>query len=388
MAPAPMEITPFRVAVPDAVLDDLRERLARTRLPNQVDDAGWDQGTELGFLTDLITDWRDGFDWRAAEARINAFDQFVTEVDGQRIHFVHHRSPEPDALPLLISHGWPGSIVEFLDVIGPLTDPRAHGGDPADAFHVVAPSLPGYAFSGPTHAPGWNPRRIAEAYVELMAALGYDRYGTQGGDWGSIVAANVADLDPAHVAGLHLNFLTVPKPEGASFADLTPEEQAALSRVGDWRRTGAGYQEIQGTKPQTLGYGLEDSPAGLAAWIAEKFGAWSDGGPDPEASFTRDQLLTNITVYWVTETATSSTRLYYEMRRAGRGAIPQEYVAVPTGVANYPGEVTRTPRSWAEHRYNITHWTELPRGGHFAAMEVPDLFVDDVRTFFRSVRTG
>jgi len=388
MAPAPMEITPFRVAVPDAVLDDLRERLARTRLPNQVDDAGWDQGTELGFLADLITDWRDGFDWRAAEARINAFDQFVTEVDGQRIHFVHHRSPEPDALPLLISHGWPGSIVEFLDVIGPLTDPRAHGGDPADAFHVVAPSLPGYAFSGPTHAPGWNPRRIAEAYVELMAALGYDRYGTQGGDWGSIVAANVADLDPAHVAGLHLNFLTVPKPEGASFADLTPEEQAALSRVGDWRRTGAGYQEIQGTKPQTLGYGLEDSPAGLAAWIAEKFGAWSDGGPDPEASFTRDQLLTNITVYWVTETATSSTRLYYEMRRAGRGAIPQEYVAVPTGVANYPGEVTRTPRSWAEHRYNITHWTELPRGGHFAAMEVPDLFVDDVRTFFRSVRTG
>ena len=388
MAPAPMEITPFRVAVTDAVLDDLRERLARTRLPNQVDDAGWDQGTELGFLTDLITDWRDGFDWRAAEARINAFDQFVTEVDGQRIHFVHHRSPEPDALPLLISHGWPGSIVEFLDVIGPLTDPRAHGGDPADAFHVVAPSLPGYAFSGPTHAPGWNPRRIAEAYVELMAALGYDRYGTQGGDWGSIVAANVADLDPAHVAGLHLNFLTVPKPEGASFADLTPEEQAALSRVGDWRRTGAGYQEIQGTKPQTLGYGLEDSPAGLAAWIAEKFGAWSDGGPDPEASFTRDQLLTNITVYWVTETATSSTRLYYEMRRAGRGAIPQEYVAVPTGVANYPGEVTRTPRSWAEHRYNITHWTELPRGGHFAAMEVPDLFVDDVRTFFRSVRTG
>jgi microsomal epoxide hydrolase len=381
-----MEITPFRVAVPDAVLDDLRERLARTRLPNQVEGADWDQGTELAFLAELLAYWRDGFDWRAAEARINAFDQFVTEVDGQRIHFVHHRSPEPDALPLLISHGWPGSIVEFLDVIGPLTDPRAHGGDPADAFHVVAPSLPGYGFSGPTHAPGWHPRRIAEAYVELMAALGYDRYGTQGGDWGSIVAANVADLDPTHVAGLHLNFLTVPKPEGASFADLTPEEQADLSRVGDWRRTGAGYQEIQGTKPQTVGYGLEDSPAGLAAWIAEKFGAWSDGGPDPEAAFTRDQLLTNVTVYWATATATSSTRLYYEMRQAGRDAIPQEYVAVPTGVANYPGEVTRTPRSWAEHRYNITHWTEQPRGGHFAAMQVPDLFVDDVRTFFRSVR--
>ncbi len=379
-------ITPFRVDVPDAALSDLRERLSRTRLPNQVDGVAWDQGTDRGYLADLLAYWRDEFDWRAAEARINAFDQFVTEVDGQQIHFVHHRSPEPDALPLLISHGWPGSIVEFLDVIGPLTDPRAHGGDPASAFHVVAPSLPGYGFSGPTRAPGWNPRRIAEAYVGLMAALGYDRYGTQGGDWGSIVAANMADLDPAHVAGLHLNFLTVPKPADADPAALTPDEQADLAAIHGWRQTGAGYQEIQGTKPQTLGYALEDSPAGLAAWIVEKFGAWSDGGPDPEASFTRDQLLTNITVYWVTATATSSTRLYYEMRQVGRAAIPQEYVAVPTGVANFPGEVTRTPRSWAEHRYNITHWTEQPRGGHFAAMQVPDLFVDDVRAFFRTVR--
>ena len=383
---ADLPIAPFRVDVPDAVLEDLRDRLARTRLPNQVEGAGWDQGTELGFLADLLAYWRDGFDWRAAEARINAFDQFVTEVDGQRIHFVHQRSPEPGALPLLISHGWPGSVVEFLDVIGPLTDPRGHGGDPADAFHVIAPSLPGYAFSGPTRAPGWHPRRIAEAYVSLMATLGYDRYGAQGGDWGSIVAANVADLDADHVAGLHLNFLTVPKPEGADPADLTPEEQAGLAGMHAWRRTGAGYQEIQGTKPQTLGYGLEDSPAGLAAWIAEKFGAWSDGGPDPEAVFTRDQLLTNITVYWVTATATSSTRLYYEMRQAGRAAIPQGYVAVPTGIASYPGEVTRTPRSWAEHRYHITHWTEQPRGGHFAAMQVPELFVDDVRAFFGTVR--
>jgi microsomal epoxide hydrolase len=383
---ADLPIAPFRVDVPDAVLEDLRDRLARTRLPNQVEGAGWDQGTELGFLADLLAYWRDGFDWRAAEARINAFDQFVTEVDGQRIHFVHQRSPEPGALPLLISHGWPGSVVEFLDVIGPLTDPRGHGGDPADAFHVIAPSLPGYAFSGPTRAPGWHPRRIAEAYVALMATLGYDRYGAQGGDWGSIVAANVADLDADHVAGLHLNFLTVPKPEGADPADLTPEEQAGLAGMHAWRRTGAGYQEIQGTKPQTLGYALEDSPAGLAAWIAEKFGAWSDGGPDPEAAFTRDQLLTNITVYWVTATATSSTRLYYEMRRAGRSAIPQDYVGVPTGIASYPGEVTRTPRSWAEHRYHITHWTEQPRGGHFAAMQVPELFVDDVRAFFGTVR--
>lgn len=379
-------IEPFRVDIPDAVLEDLRARLARTRLPNQVDGAGWDQGTELGYLQDLLAYWRDEFDWRAQEARLNSFDQYVTELEGQRIHFVHQRSPEPDAMPLLISHGWPGSVVEFLDVIGPLTDPRAHGGDPADAFHVVAPSLPGFAFSGPTHERGWHPRRIAGAYAQLMADLGYDRYGAQGGDWGSIVCACVADLDPEHVSGLHLNFVTVPKPVDARVEDLTDEERQALGAMGEWRTTGAGYQEIQGTKPQSLGYGLEDSPAGVCAWIVEKFGAWSDGAPDPEASFTRDQLLTNITTYWVTATATSSARIYYEMRQIGRGALPQEYVAVPTGIANFPGEVTRTPRSWVEHRYNVTHWTEHDRGGHFAAMQVPDLFVDDVRTFFRSLR--
>ena len=381
-----MAIEPFRVAVPDDVLDDLRARLARTRLPNQVDGAGWSQGTELGYLRDLLAYWRDEFDWRAQEARLNAFDQFTTDIEGQRIHFVHHRSPEPDALPLLISHGWPGSVVEFLDVIGPLTDPRAHGGDPADAFHVIAPSLPGFAFSGPTHERGWHPRRIAAAYARLMSDLGYERYGAQGGDWGSIVCACVADLDPDHVAGLHLNFITVPKPADARAEDLTEEERRALAAQGEWRRTGAGYQEIQGTKPQSVGYGLEDSPAGLAAWIVEKYGAWSDGAPLPEASFTRDQLLTNITTYWVTATATSSARIYYEMRQIGRGALPQEYVAVPTGLANFPGEVTRTPRAWVEHRYNVTHWTNHDRGGHFAAMQVPEIFVDDVRTFFRHVR--
>ena len=379
-------IEPFRVDVPDAVLDDLRTRLAQTRLPNQVDGVGWEQGTELGYLQELLAYWRDEYDWRAAEARINAFDQYVTELEGQRIHFVHHRSPEPDALPLLVSHGWPGSVVEFLDVIGPLTDPRAHGGDPADAFHVIAPSLPGFAFSGPTHERGWHPRRIAAAYVQLMADLGYDRYGAQGGDWGSIVCACVADLDPSHLAGLHLNFVTVPKPADAKVEDLTDEERRALGAMGEWRTTGAGYQEIQGTRPQSLGYGLEDSPAGVCAWIVEKFGAWSDGAPYPEASFTRDQLLTNITTYWVTATATSSARIYYEMRQIGRGALPQEYIAVPTGIANFPGEVTRTPRAWVEHRYNVTHWTEHDRGGHFAAMQVPDLFVEDVRAFFRPLR--
>ena len=380
------DIVPFTVAVPDDVLDDLRARLARTRLPNQLTGVGWGEGTELRFLADLLDHWRDGFDWRAAEARLNALDHFTTTIDGQRIHFVHQRSPEPDAVPLLISHGWPGSIVEFLDVIGPLTDPRAHGGDPADAVHVIAPSIPGYAFSGPTTEPGWHPRRVAAAYVELMAALGYDRYAVQGGDWGSVIGANVADLDPAHVLGLHLNFLIVPAPDDVDPAELGPEDVAGLTAMRDWRATGVGYQEIQGTKPQTLGYALEDSPAGLCAWIVEKFGAWSDGGPDPTVAFTRDQLLTNVMVYWATATATSSVRLYHEMRLVGRDALPQGFVDVPTGVANFPAEVTRTPRAWAERRYRIVHWTEQPRGGHFAAMEQPDLFVDDLRAFLRPLR--
>jgi microsomal epoxide hydrolase len=288
----------------------------------------------------------------------------------------------PDALPLLLVHGWPGSVVEFLDVLEPLTDPVAHGGDARQAFHVVAPSLPGYTFSGPTSAPGWHPRRIAAAFVQLMADLGYGRYGAQGGDWGSIVCANAADLDPGHVAGLHLNFVVVTRPEGAPAA--TPDEQQGLDAMQAFRRTGGGYAEIQATKPQTVGYGLEDSPAGLAAWIVEKFAAWSDSD-DIEDAFPKDRLLTNITAYWVTRTATSAARLYYEMRRAGRRALPGGYVTVPTGVANFPGEITRTPRSWVEHRYNLVHWTEPARGGHFAAMEVPDLFVDDLRAFFFSL---
>jgi microsomal epoxide hydrolase len=379
-----LEFTPSPIDAPQMVLDDLRDRLARARLPNQLAGAGWEMGTERAYLESLLAYWKDDFDWRVQEARFNAYEPTATVVDGQRIHVLHARSPEPDALPLLISHGWPGSVAEFLDVLGPLSDPRAHGGDPADAFHVVAPSLPGYGFSGPTWEPGWHPRRIAAAFVEVMGGLGYDRYGAQGGDWGSIVSQNVADLDPEHVRGLHLNFITVPRPEGAP--DPTPEEQRQRDNVVAFRATGAGYQEIQGTKPQTLGYALEDSPSGLCAWIVEKFTAWTDCDGDVERAFSKDQLLTNITTHWVTATATSSARLYYEMRQARRAAIPQNYVGVPTGVANYPGEVTRTPRSWAEHRYNITHWVDQPRGGHFAAMQVPDLFVDDVRAFFRTVR--
>jgi pimeloyl-ACP methyl ester carboxylesterase len=378
-------LEPFLVDVPDDVLTDLTHRLRRTRFPNEIGGAGWEQGTDLSYLRDLVTYWLDEYDWRAHEKRLNTLPQYTTAIDGQRVHLINARSPEPNALPLLLVHGWPGSVIEFLDVLGPLTDPAAHGGRPEDAFHVVAPSLPGYAFSGPTTEPGWHPRRIAAAFVELMPGLGYDRYGAQGGDWGSVVTANVADLDPGHVAGLHLNFVVVPPPDGDD-TPLSATEQRDLEAMRTWRKTGAGYQEIQGTRPQTLGYALEDSPAGLAAWIVEKFRAWSDCDGDIERSFTKDQLLTNVMAYWVTGTATSSTRLYYEMRQAGRAAVPAGTIGVPTGIANYPAEITRMPRHWVEHRYNVVHWTEPPRGGHFAAMEVPDLFVDDVREFFRTVR--
>jgi microsomal epoxide hydrolase len=364
----------FRVDVPAAELADLQRRLAATRWPTEAPAPEWEQGTPLGYLQELVEYWRSGFDWRAAEARLNSYPQFLTEVDGQRIHFLHVPSPHPGALPLVLSHGWPGSIVEFLDVLDALTDPP----DPADAFSLVVPSLPGYGFSGPTTSAGWTPRRIAAAFGDIMADLGYARYGVQGGDWGSVVSSNMADLRPDRVVGLHLNFLSLPPPDGAS----PPAHQPAVR----FATTGNGYQQIQGTKPQTIGYLLDDSPAGLAGWIVEKFREWSDCGGDVERSFTKDQLLSNVMVYWVTRTGTSSARLYWEMRRAGRAALPQAVVTVPTGVANFPGEIARTERSWAERRYHVVHWTYPERGGHFAAMEVPDLFVADVRAFFRLVR--
>lgn len=366
------DIKTFRVEVPESDLDDLRRRLQATRWPNEAPADPWEQGTPLRYLQDLVGYWADGYDWRKAEARLNSYPQLTTEVEAQRIHFLHVPSPHPGALPLVLSHGWPGSVVEFLDCIDPLVNPE----DARDAFSLVIPSLPGYAFSGPTTSPGWTPRRIGAAFATVMERLGYERYGVQGGDWGSVVSANMADLHPERVVGLHVNFLRLPAPEGA--AVHPPAERFA--------RTGSGYQQIQSTKPQTIGYLLDDSPAGLAGWIVEKFREWSDCGGDPERSFTKDQLLTNVMVYWVTRTATSAARLYWEMRRAGRATLPQQPVRVPTGVANFPAEIARTERAWAERRYNIVHWSEHPRGGHFAAMEVPDLFVEDVRTFFRPLR--
>jgi microsomal epoxide hydrolase len=379
------ELQPFSVDVPEAVLDDLRDRLARTRWPDQIPGSGWGYGTDLAYLRDVCETWRTTFDWRAQEKRFNQWPHFLTDIGGQTVHFIHARSPEPDALPLVITHGWPGSVAEFLDVIGPLSDPRAHGGDPRDAFHVVAPSIPGYGWSGPTHEPGWDVRRVSETWKELMARLGYERYGAQGGDWGAIISSDLGVVDPAHVAGLHLNML-IAFPPTENAPELTEQEQADVAALQQFLQTGTAYQEIHGKNPQTLGYGLTDSPAGLAGWIVEKFWAWTDNNGSPDDAVTRDQLLTNLTVYWVTSTINSSVRLYCESQRSGRFGPTGTRVEVPTAAAIFPKEIFRTPRAWAENSFNLQRYTRFDRGGHFAALEEPDLLIDDVRAFFRDLR--
>ncbi len=365
------EIRPFRVEVPDAVLDDLRDRLARTRWPDQIPGSGWDYGTDLAYLQDLCEYWRSTFDWRAQEARFNRWPHFLTDIDGQQIHFIHARSENPDALPLIVTHGWPGSVAEFLDVIEPLRE----------QFHVVAPSLPGYGWSGPTTEPGWDVQRVAESWTTLMARLGYDRYGAQGGDWGAMVSARLAALDPEHCIGLHSN-MVLAFPADPSGIELDEQELADLAAAGEFMTRGAAYQEIQGKNPQTLGYGLTDSPAGLAGWIVEKFLVWTDNDGNPEDAVSRDQILTNLTVYWVTKTINSSIRLYCESQRTGRFGPTSEFVSVPTAAAVFPKEIFRIPRPYAQACFNVVRYTRFDRGGHFAALEEPDLFVQDVREFF------
>ena len=377
-------IEPFQIRVDDSVLEDLRGRLARTRFPDQIEGTGWECGTPIDYVRELVAYWRDTYDWRAQEARLNELAHFRTRIDGQSIHFIHARSTHADAFPLLIMHGWPGSVVEFLDVIPRLTEPEAHGGRAADAFHVIAPSLPGYGFSEPTRTRGWDVRRIARAFVELMHRLGYARYGAQGGDWGAQVATRIGGLDPQHCAAIHLNMPVADRPQDP--VPLTDEDKADLAAMQQFQRAESGYAQEQATKPQTLAVALNDSPAGLLAWMVEKFRAWSDCGGHPEHSFTREQLITNVMLYWVTQTTASSARLYWEHQQGGLEKAAPEFVAVPTGVARYPREVLRFPRAWVERRYNVTHWAVMPRGGHFAAMEQPALFADDLRNFFRTVR--
>ncbi|MCE2389966.1 MAG: alpha/beta fold hydrolase [Proteobacteria bacterium] len=374
----------FEIRVEDAVLEDLRRRLSQTRFPDQIEGTDWDYGMPLAYIRELVEYWRDAYDWRAEESRLNRLDHYRTSIDGQSIHFVHARSARDDAFPLLLSHGWPGSVVEFLKVIPLLTDPEAHGADGADAFHVIAPSLPGYGFSEPTRTRGWGTRRIAEAFSALMGRLGYARYGAQGGDWGAMITTDIGKVDPEHCAGIHLNMPIASVPDDPG--ELTETEKADLAYGAHFRAEESGYSQIQGTKPQTLGLGLNDSPAGLAGWIVEKFRTWSDCDGHPENVYTRDELLTNVMVYWVTQTITSSTRLYYETFHGASPGIGQDRVEVPTGVARYPKEVMRFPRHWVERHYNLTHWTDMPRGGHFAAMEQPELFAEDVRAFFRTLR--
>jgi pimeloyl-ACP methyl ester carboxylesterase len=375
----------FEIHVDDSVLEDLRSRLAGTRFPDHIEDTGWECGVPIGYVRELVDYWRDTYDWRAQEERLNQFAHFRTRIDGQWIHFIEARSRHPDAFPLLLMHGWPGSVVEFLDVIPRLTDPEAYGGRGADAFHVVAPSLPGYGFSEPTRTPGWDVERIARAFIELMGRLHHARYGAQGGDWGAQIATRLGSFDPEHCVAVHLNMPIASRPKTPD--PLTEDERAGLAAMARFQREETGYALEQATKPHTLGMALNDSPAGLLAWIIEKFRTWSDCGGHPENSYTRDQLITNVMLYWVTQTITSSVRLYWESRRSGSWEKAADFVAVPTGVARYPKEeVLCFPRSWVERQYNVKHWVVMPRGGHFAAMEQPAVFVEDLRDFFRSVR--
>jgi epoxide hydrolase len=384
------QIAPFTIDVPDQVLTDLGERLARARWPDAIPESGWEYGVALDYLRNLAAYWHKDFDWRRQERELNKLSHFRTDIDGATIHFVHLRSKHSAATPLILVHGWPGSFVEFLDVAAPLIAPEEHGGQAADAFHLVIPSLPGYGFSGPTRARGWNPRRAGAAYVELMRRLGYERYVVQGGDWGAFVVDEMALADPARIIGLHTN-LPIAGPPPDPQESPSAEVQADLAAMARWHSEESAYALLQGTKPQTIGVALNDSPVGLLGWMVEKFQSWSDNGLD--RTIGRDRLLTNVTLYWITQTATSAARFYYEFYRTGAvqfdaamwSKLPGP-ITVPTAVARYPKEAIRIPRQWLERRYSLVQWTDMPRGGHFAAMEEPHLFVDDLRAFLKILR--
>ncbi|HEY4908451.1 MAG TPA: epoxide hydrolase [Methylomirabilota bacterium] len=381
-----MSPRPFAIHVPDDRLGDLHARLERVRWPDEAPDGGWQYGSDLTYMKALVAYWREQYDWRAHEARLNRFPQFVAPVNRIDLHFIHEKGVGPKPLPLLLSHGWPGSIVEFERLIPMLTDPARFGGDARDAFTVVAPSLPGYGFS---FAPGqarFGITEIADAWAQLMTdVLGYRRFAAQGGDWGGFITSRLGAAYPERLAGIHVNLLSLrrdlPRPDKP-----TPEERAYLDDLGKWLREETGYQWIQGTKPQTLAYGLTDSPAGLAAWIVEKFRTWSDCGGDVERSFSKDELLTNVMLYWVTGAIGSSFWPYYARYHAPWPIADGQRIEVPTAYADFPKEIIRPPRSWAERVYNVKRWTVMPSGGHFAALEEPRLLAEDIRAFFRDLR--
>ncbi|MGA5882568.1 epoxide hydrolase family protein [Streptomyces cellulosae] len=360
-------ITPFRIDIPQADLDDLAGRLARTRWPNEITGAGWDYGFPLARLRELAEHWRTGYDWRAHEARLNELPHFRTEIEGQTVHFVHVRSARPDALALILTHGWPGSFLEFLGVVEPLSRD----------FHLVIPSIPGYGFSGPTHERGWDVVRVARAWAELMRRLGYERYGAQGGDFGSGISLALGAVAPEQVAGVHVNYLPT-RPDPTADVTLSPSDEARLDKVRQLMVNRPPYQALQATTPQTLGYALTDSPVGQLAWIAERFAQWTD----PRTPVSDERILTDVSLYWLTATAASSARLHRESARRA------EECPVPVGVAVLPHDITQSVRPLAERLYDIRHWSEFDRGGHFAAMEVPELFAEDVRTFFQGPVAG
>ena len=376
------DIRPFTIDIADDELADLKRRIEATRWPEAecVDD--WSQGMPLTYTRELAEYWANEYDWRAAEASLNRFPQFKTEIDGLDIHFIHQRSPHEDAFPLLITHGWPGSVYEFHKIIEPLTNPTEHGGKAEDAFHVVCPSIPGYAFSDKPSTHGTGVEKIATMWDELMVRLGYDRYGAQGGDWGSAITTQIGRENRGQCAGIHIN-MPLGAPTEEAMANPTAADQDAIAAQQEYQQWDSGYSTQQRTRPQTLGYGLVDSPVGQMAWIVEKFWKWTDNDGSPEDALTRDEMLTNVMLYWLPGCGASSARLYWESFGAFRDRKPVE---VPTGAASFPREIIKAPRSWCEASYNLTHWTDMPRGGHFAAFEQPGLFVDDLRTFFGTIR--
>ncbi|WP_397452860.1 epoxide hydrolase family protein [Pseudomonas sp. NA-150] len=383
-----MTITPFTLAISDAALDDLQQRLSNTRWLDTLPDNGWSEGCDAAVLKRAVAYWRDGFDWRAQEQRLNALGQFMAEVDGQSLHFIHRRGTGPAPLPLILTHGWPGSFVEMAEIIPLLADPGSHGGDPQDAFHVVVPSLPGYGFSPAPTSPGTGPRQVAQLWAGLMTQLGYDRFGAQGGDWGASVSTWLALQHPQRVTGVHLNFIpgSYRPPLTDAEPPITAEEQAFLQTAAAWRDAEGAYGHIQGTKPQSLAVGLNDSPAGLAAWILEKFHGWSGFDGDIEQGFGLDELLTNLSVYWFTGSIGSSFRMYLEGRARPLHLASGQRILPPLGVAQFPHELPMPPRSWIERCFNVQRWTMMPHGGHFAAMERPQDLAEDIRAFFRPFR--
>lgn len=389
-------IVPFKIRVPDRVLRDLKERLARTRFPDEIEGSGWDYGADLRYMKELVAYWRDKYDWRKQEAALNEFDQFMTNIDGLDVHFIHQRSPHPNALPLISLQGFPSSISEFVKIIGPLTDPTRHGGRAEDAFHFVTFSLPGIGFTEKPTTRGASPRDAAIA-ATLMTRLGYTRYAVQGGDAGAGIGRQVALDDAKHVVGLHLNYCASPPPPGDPKAGVSPEEWKRMEeREAYFNQHNNGWLAIQQRKPQTLGYAFADSPVGLAAWLVDKWRSLCDCDGNPEKAFTKDDLLTNVMIYWVSETSASSMRRYglgsrswnaaADLSRPRGSASGPRRVEVPTACAVFPEEATLSPRRWVEASFNITRWTEMPRGGHFAPLETPDLFVNDIRAFFRDLR--